>query len=113
MSDQEETASIGCDVLDGKERDKNDATKSRDALVDIRQLKQDRTSAKRALTKKHNEIKQLIQNPNNASEISQKMLHLETAIENLVMPISYCIKIYTTRMIYRNQTTILIVKWIV
>ena len=81
MSDQEETASIGCDVLDGKERDKNDATKSRDALVDIRQLKQDRTSAKRALTKKHNEIKQLIQNPNNASEISQKMLHLETAIE--------------------------------
>ena len=51
MSDQEENASIGCDVLDGKERDKNDATKSRDALVDICQLKQDRTSTKRALTK--------------------------------------------------------------
>jgi hypothetical protein len=36
MSDQEETTSIGGDVLDGKERDKNDAIKSRDALVNIR-----------------------------------------------------------------------------
>ncbi|CAB4003249.1 Hypothetical predicted protein [Paramuricea clavata] len=43
-------------------------------------MKQDRTSAKRALTKKHNEIKQLILDPSNASEISKKMLHLETAI---------------------------------
>jgi hypothetical protein len=33
MSDQEETTSIGGDVLDGKERDKNDATISKDALV--------------------------------------------------------------------------------
>ena len=53
--------------------------------VDTRQLKGNRTSAKQALTKKCNEIKQLMLDRDNAPEIKQKMLHLETAMDKFVV----------------------------
>ena len=77
--------SVSGEIVDDSQSDKNDATEFPNAPVNTRQLKGDRTSAKRALTKKLNEIKQLMLNPDNAPEIKQKMLHLETTKDKFVI----------------------------
>ena len=77
--------SVSGEIVDDSQSDKNDATEFPNAPVNPRQLKEDRTSAKRALTKKLNEIKQLMLNPDNAPEIKQKMLHLETTKDKFVI----------------------------
>ena len=78
--------SVSGEITYEKEHDTIDTPEFQNAPINIRQLKGDRTSAKRALTKKHNEIKQLMLDATkvNAPEIKQKMLHLETAIDKFV-----------------------------
>ena len=52
-----------------------------DCVIDIRQLKKVRSCAKGNLSKKQNEIKELMLDPNNLSEIKQKLLDLEIAVK--------------------------------
>lgn len=81
MSDQEEieSATASCENAKGKERDKDVASK--DKVIDIRQLKKARSSAKGILSKKQNEIKELMLDTNNLSEIKQKLSDFETAVK--------------------------------
>ena len=81
MSDREEikSATASSEKAEGKERDKNVASEVTN--IDIRQLKKVRSCAKGNLSKKQNEIKELMLDPNNLSEIKQKLLDLEIAVK--------------------------------
>ena len=60
--------------------DKYGASELEKAVVDIRESKRDRSNAKRTLTKKQNEIKELMTGAKNASEIKQRMQDLEIIV---------------------------------
>ena len=60
--------------------DKNGTTEADNTVVDIRELKRNRSNAKRALTKKRNEIKELMTDENNALDINKILQDLETAL---------------------------------
>ena len=81
MSDQEEidSVTVSCENAKGKESDK-DVT-SKDKVIDIRQLKKARSSTKGILSKKQNEIKELMLDANNLSGIKQKLSELEAAVK--------------------------------
>ena len=64
--------------------DKNGATEADNTVVDIRELKRNRSNAKRALTKKRNEIKELMTDENNALDINKILQDLETALGKFI-----------------------------
>ena len=54
-------------------------------VVDLRELKRNRSNANQALTKKQNEIKELMTDTNNASGIDNKLQDLKQYLRNLLM----------------------------
>ena len=64
--------------------DKIGATESDNTVFDIRELKRNRSNAKRALTKKRNEIKELMTNENNALDVNKKLQDLENALGKFI-----------------------------
>ena len=64
--------------------DKNGATEADNTVVDIRELKRNRSNAKRALTKKRNDMKELMTDENNALDINKILQDLETALGKFI-----------------------------
>ena len=64
--------------------DKIGATESDNTVFDIRELKRNRSNAKRALTKKRNEIKEIMTNENSALDVDKKLQDLENALGKFI-----------------------------